>query len=81
MTASHTPTRVSKNQEIDIEFFIGYQPKTPRLEQWIDVDNSKVIEINNEKIKAPNESGVYAFRVIADWGQADGNYAFLIEGE
>ena len=41
---------VAENEEIDIEFLRGYQPKTLRLEQWIDVDNSKVIEINKEDL-------------------------------
>lgn len=81
MTESHTPTRVSKNEKIAIEFPIGYQPKTLKLEQWLDENNSKVIEINSGKINAPNESGIYAYHIIADWNQGDGNYAFLIEVE
>ncbi|MBU9673362.1 hypothetical protein KQ939_00580 [Planococcus sp. CP5-4] len=81
MTESHTPSIVSKNDEIEIEFPIGYQPEKLRLEQWLDENNSKIIEINNERIKAPDESGVYAYHVIADWNQGDGNYAFLIEVE
>lgn len=81
MTESRAPSIVSKNDEIEIEFPIGYQPENLRLEQWLDERNSKIIEINNERIKVPNESSVYVYHVIADWNQGDGNYAFLIEVE
>lgn len=81
MTESHAPSIVSENDEIEIEFPIGYQPENLRLEQWLDGRNSKIIEINNERIKVPNESSVYVYHVIADWNQGDGNYAFLIEVE
>ncbi|WP_211654919.1 hypothetical protein [Planococcus alpniumensis] len=81
MTESHTPSIVSKNVEIEIEFPIAYQPKNLRLEQWFGENNSKIIEINNERIKAPDESGIYVYHVIADWNRGDGNYAFLIEVE
>lgn len=81
MTESHAPSIVSKNDEIEIEFPIGYQPENLRLEQWLDEHNSKMVEVNNKRIKVPNESGVYVYHVIADWNQGDGNYAFLIEVE
>lgn len=81
MTKTHNPTVVSKNEEIKIRFRNGPPPETIKVEQWIDENHVKNIEITNEKINVPSEKGVYAYHVIADWKQGDGNYAFLIEVE
>lgn len=79
MASTHKPTVVSPNEKIKIEFKKAPIAGTMKVEQWVDEDNIKKVEVKNGLIVVPKEKGVYAYHVIANWEQGDGNYAFSIE--
>lgn len=79
MAAKHKPTGVSPKEEVSITFKKEPLEGTMVVEQWVDENNIINSEIQNDKIKVPKEKGVYAYHVIANWEQGDGNYAFSIE--
>ncbi|CAM3279970.1 hypothetical protein FITA111629_14370 [Filibacter tadaridae] len=81
MAAEHKPTKVMPNTEITIQFAKKPIKESLSIEQWTSVKDSKKIELKNNKLTVPAESGVYVYHISANWKQGDGNYDFSIEVE
>lgn len=78
MAEEHDPTSVSPQQNIGIDFFREPLDGTLEIEQWIDEDNSKEIELIHDSITIPQEKGIYVYHITALWKEGDGNYAFSV---
>jgi hypothetical protein len=81
MAKKHTPTKVSPQEKIKVEFHKEPLAGTLKIEQWIDENNIKNIELKNDSIPVPEEKGIYVYHVMSRWKQGDGSYAFSIEVE
>jgi len=79
MAKVHKPMKVSPNQEIRIKFKREPLAGTLKVEEWRDKKNIKNIKVEDAKILAPKEKGVYIYHVMANWKDGSGNHAFSIE--
>jgi len=79
MAQKHNPTVVSPNEKITIDFKKEPNSGTLTVEQWMDENNIKTVELQNNSITVPEAKGIYVYHVLARWEKGDGNYAFSIE--
>lgn len=79
MAKKHAPIKVSPQEKIEINFDNEPLSGTLKVEQWIDENNIKNVELKNDSISVPEEKGVYVYHIQSRWKQGDGNYAFSIE--
>lgn len=79
MTRKHTPTIVSPNDKITIDFKRDPNSETLLVEQWFDEQKQAEIELEDGSFLVPSEKGIYVYHVFAWWKQGDGNFAFSVE--
>lgn len=81
MAKEQSPTEVSPQAKVKIEFHKEPIAGTLEIEQWEDKDNIKNIELKDDSFLVPKEKGIYVYHIMSFWEQGDGNYAFSIEVE
>ncbi|WP_341202470.1 hypothetical protein [Planomicrobium okeanokoites] len=78
MAKEHNPTLISPQEKIGVDFRKEPLSGTLVIEQWIDENNIKEIELINDSISTPQEKGIYVYHIKALWKEGDGNYAFSV---
>ncbi|WP_430787516.1 hypothetical protein VBD025_16665 [Virgibacillus flavescens] len=81
MGMEHEPVKVSPNEKINVEFDKEPLENSLFVEKWTDEEEVIKIEMKNNTITAPAESGVYVYLIRANWKQGDGSYAFAVKVE
>lgn len=73
----HETVEVAPHAKIKIRF--EKEPASLSVEQRKDEGSAETVKLQNHVLTAPNEKGVYVYRVMARWKQGDGSYVFRIK--